>query len=229
LLGTPIFWALHYYLLAGDGEKDESELCDRLFGISSEAINEFYVERFTSIRRPQPWPYFSIPVADSLGVEVEYADAAEYQTRYKIADATGVITLGYDSGHFSRPSFRWPEVLAIANACQDHSRRHQLVLLLFPGIYVGAAQEAEAVLELEDCFTHLDLFNARERSTLATNAVQNRRIESSWAHDERLGWISQSEYAQRNPSSLLSELKEGDFLRIKAFFDSLGSGDSSGQ
>lgn len=220
-LDTPLFWAMHYFLLAGDGEKDESELCEALFGISSDEINEFYLRRFTSQRQPQPWPFFSVAVADSRAVEVEYAATAEYQTRYKIADAAGVITVGYDSGHFSLPSFQWSEVLAIANASQDSLRRHQLILLLFPGIYVGISDVAEATRELEDCFTQLGLFNPAARSVLASNAVQNRRSESPWAYDERLGWVSKSQYAQRNPSSLLSQLKEGDFFRIKAFFDYL--------
>jgi hypothetical protein len=227
-LDAPIFWALHYYLLAGDGEKDESELCPALFGISSDEINEFYLEHFTSQRRPQPWPYFSVPVADSRAIEVEYADATEYQTRYKISDAAGVITLGYDSGHFSLPSFRWSEVLAIANACQDSLRRHQLILLLLPGIYIGISDEADATRELENCFAQLGLFNVKGRSILAMNAVQNRRCESPWAYDERLGWISKSQYAQRNPSSLLSALTEGDFFRIKAFFDYLDKNPTKG-
>jgi len=217
-LDTPIFWALHYYLLAGDGETDESELCEELFGNSSQEINDYYLERFTSQRQPNPWPYFSIPIGDSRAIEVEYADAVDYQTRYKIGDNTGVITLGYDSGHFSLPSFRWPEVLDIANACDTPSRRHQVILLLFPGIYVGAADEAEATSELVKGFTELGLFNVEGRSNLAKNAVRYRRIESAWVCDERLGWISTGDYAQRNPNSLLSQLTEGDFLRIKAFF-----------
>jgi hypothetical protein len=227
-LDAPVFWAMHYYLLAGDGEKDESELCGTVFGISSDEINEFYLQRFTSQRSPQPWPYFSIPVADCRAIEVEYADTAEYQTRYKIVDSTGAITLGYDSGHFSLPSLRWSEVLAIASACQHSLQRHQMILLLFPGIYVGIADEAEAARALEDCFTQLGLFNAGGRSTLAMNAVQNRRSDSPWAYDERLGWLSQSEYAQRNPSSLLSQLAESDFLRIKAFFDCLDNSPTKG-
>lgn len=102
-LDDPTFWAIHYYLLAGDAEKDGSELSEVLFGISSKEVNDYFLERFTSQQRPQPWPYFSIPICDSRSIEVEYADATEYQTRYKVADATGVITVGYDSGHFSLP------------------------------------------------------------------------------------------------------------------------------
>jgi hypothetical protein len=222
-LGDPIFWALHYYLIAGDEEKDGSELCGKLFGISSEKVNDYYVERFSSDRRPQPWPYFSIPIADNRAIEVEYAEATEYQTRYKISDASGVITVGYDSGHFSLPSFQWSEVLAMANACADPLRRHRLILLLFPGIYVDSADEAETARVLEDCFTQLRLFDGGHRSALARNAVLNRRIDTSWALDERLGWICKNEYSQRSPKSLLSQLTEGEFLRIKAFFDPLGA------
>jgi hypothetical protein len=200
---------------------DESELCPALFGISSDEINNYYLEHFTSQRQRQLWPYFSILLDDSRAVEVEYADSSEYQTRYKIADAAGPITLGYDSGHFSLPAFRWPEVLAIANVCRVPLRRYQLILLLFPGIYVGTADETDAVRQLTECFTQLGLFNAGARDKLATNAVKNRRVDCPWVYEEPFGWTCKGEYAQRNPSSLLSQLREGDFLRIKAFFDSL--------
>lgn len=227
-LDAPMFWALHYYLLAGDAERDESELCPGLFGLPSDEINEFYLQRFTSQYEPRPWPFFSIPVGGTRGIEVEYADTAEYQTRYKITDDAGSITVGYNSGHFSLPSFRWCELLALADASQDSLRRHRLLLLLFPGIYIAVSEEAEATRVLEDSFAQLGLFTSSGRSSLARNAVQNRRNDSAWTNDERFGWISNSQYAQRNPRSLLSTLAEADFLRIKAFFEDLDKSPTKG-
>jgi hypothetical protein len=220
-LDDPLFWALHLFLLAGDGETDESELCPALFGISSEMVNEFFVERFTSAKRPQPWPYFSLTISGDHAVEVEYADTAEFQTRYKIVDATGAITVGYDSGHFSLPAFRWPELLLMANRCTDAIHRDRLILLLCPSVYIGTSEQTEAVRELEMCFGRLGLFNAETRSTLATNIVGNREGETPWSYHQLYGWVSASEYAQRNPKSLLSQLTQGELLRIKAYFEEL--------
>ncbi len=108
----------------------------------------------------------------------------------------------------------------MSQACEDSLRRCQLLLLLFPGICVEAAEETGVVRALEDCFTQLGLFAGGAPGVLARNAVANQRGELSWVHDERLGWINGYGYSQRNPRSLRSDLKEGDFLRIKAFFDS---------
>src|SRR5262249_30879509 len=110
------------------------------------------------------------------------------------------------------------EVLAMGNACRDPLHGHRLILLLFPGIYVDVGDESKIARVLEDSFTQLRFFDGGDRSALAKNAVLNRRIDAPWAHDERLGWICKNEYSQRNPHSLLSQLTEADFLRIKAFF-----------
>ena len=150
-------------------------------------------------------------------IEVEYADAAESQVRFKLGDAQGGITVGYDSAHFSLPALRWAEVLRIAKDCPDAKSRCQSLLLLFPGTYLNEGEEAAAIRELEFCLTQLQLFERHDRPQLAENVVANRRMNCSWQHDPRLGWLCDSLSAQRNPKSLLSNLREEEFIRIKRF------------
>jgi hypothetical protein len=92
------------------------------------------------------------------------------------------------------------------------------MLLLFPGIYLNDGEEIKAAQELESCFTKLQVFEHGNRTQLAKNVVANRRVDSSWRHDQRLGWLCDGIYAQRNPKSQLSNLREDEFIRIKHFF-----------
>jgi hypothetical protein len=218
----PVFWALHYYLLSTDGEHDESELCEELFGISDSAVNQFYLEHFTSNGEPKPWPYFQIRLPNASFVEVEFADGAEYQTRFKIGDDEGAITLAYASGHFSFPALRWAELVQILAAIPARESRARCCLLLFPGIYLQTEEKKAAFAQLSDALASLGLFQSSNHRKLLTNVIENRWVQCNWRQDERLGWINDGEYSQRNPSSLLSNLKEQDFRRINAFFAALG-------
>jgi hypothetical protein len=217
-LDTPVFWALHYYLLSRGEDRDETELAEELFGIPSQVINDYYMERFVSDKQIMPWPYFTVPIDGGRFIEVEYAASAECQTRFKLGDEQGAITVGYESGHFSLPSLRWTELMQIANACSGTKHRCQSVLLLFPGIYLNEAEGVDASRELEACFVKLQLFDHSNRSQLARNVVANRTGNRSWRQDPQFGWLCDGIYAQRNPKSQLSNLRAEEFTRIKRFF-----------
>lgn len=217
-LDIPVFWALHYYLLSRSEDRDETELAEELFGIPSKIINDYYLDRFMSGKHTKPWPYFTVPIDASRFIEVEYAEGAEYQTRFKLGDEQGSITVGYNSGHFSLPSLRWIELMQIANTCLETKHRCQSVLLLFPGIYLSEAECVDASRELEACFAKLRLFEQSNRLQLVTNVVANCSISCSWRQDPQLGSVCDGIYAQRNPKSLLSNLRAEEFARIKRFF-----------
>ena len=218
-LESPLFWAVHYYLLLHDEDHDDDELATNLFGIPSEEIDKFYIDRFTSDHQPQPWPYFTVPIDNTRFVEVEYAQGAEPQVRFKLGDNSGPILTGYNSGHFSLPALRWAEVQQLSNACQNARRRCECLLLLIPGIYINSQEARSVTQELESCFAQFQFFKPECRQQLARNIVTNLSDDiCEWKFDERLGWLCNGQYAQRNPNSLLSQLREEDYQRIKSFF-----------
>lgn len=143
-LDSPLFWATHYYLLCNDEGHDETELCEELFGVTAQAVNDFFCKITTWKGKVKPWPYFQLPLTNSTFVEVQYADhPAEYRTQYKIGDAAGAIVLGYHSGHFSLPALRWSEVKQIASAIADGCKQAQCVLLLLPGVYINEGRYSQ--------------------------------------------------------------------------------------
>ncbi len=218
-LELPHFWAVHYYLLVGADDHDESELCDELLGISNDEFNGFYVEHFLEGDQARPSPYLSLKIDACRSIEVEYAEGAESQTRYKIRDESGPLTLGYNSGHFSLPAFRWAEVIGLAGELTSARQKAQLILLLLPGIWVEQADVADAANHLYASFKELDLFVSSERARLVKNILSHLQMDSvPWSNDEHLGWICAGQYAQRNPKNLLSTLVENDFHRIRTFF-----------
>lgn len=219
-LESPHFWAVHYYLLIGDDEHDESELCDDLLGISGAEVNQFYVDHFLCCDKALPYPYVSLRIDGSCSIEVEYAQGAESQTRYKIRDENGAIVLGYNSGHFSLPALRWAEALQLAGAVVSARQKAQVILLLLPGIWVEQPDSVEATASLEASFAELGLFDSIGRNRLVKNIMQHLQMKDRlWSFDKHLGWICSGQYAQRNPKSLLSSLVEKDLLRIKRFFE----------
>lgn len=226
LLALPIFWAVHYWLLTGDGEEDEGMLCKELLRLDPGEMNEFYVRHFASDSGPKPWPYFRVPVTADCFIEVEYAEAEEYQVRYKLGDASRIVTLGYDSGHFSLPSLRWSELLRVAN-CLQGKERATAMLLMFPGIYVNGPEVLEAQAAVLCAFADLGLFQQGDPRKLVRNIVENRTSDSRWSQDPELGWVCEGMYAQRNPESKLCKLTPVDFRCIAGWFAALPDGPTS--
>ena len=221
LMESPPFWASHYYLLSHDADRDETELCEELFGISPDALNEFYTSILSTNGSIMPWPYFQLRLPNSTFIEVEYADAAEYQTRYKLGDAAGTMIAGYNSGHFSLPAFRWCEIKQIARAMGYERQWAQSLLLLLPGAHLREEERQDAMTEMGRALACLGLFQQNNFDRLLANVTENLIVNIDWYKDDCLGWINEGGYSQRNPSSLLSTLSDGDFFRIEAFFAAL--------
>lgn len=222
-LTLPIFWAVHYWLLIGDGEEDEGELCRQLLRFYPGEMDEFYVKHFITNSGAKPWPYFRKDVSNGCFIEVEYAEAEEYQVRYKLGDASRMATLGYDSGHFSLPSLRWSELRRVAN-CLQGKERATVMLLMFPGIYVSGPELLEAQAALLCAFADLGLFQQGDPRKLVRNIVGNRTSDSRWSQHPELGWVCDGMYAQRNPESKLSKLTPADFKWIADWFAALPEG-----
>jgi len=215
-LEMPAFWAIHFYMVMNEDDSEEEDLIPQLLGISMQEINDFYTQNISDQHSRLPWPYFSIRSPQGCVVEVEYAASEEFQTRFKIGDEQGLMTLGYWSGHQSLPAFRWPEIVALGNSFADEKMCAAVILLLLPAATVTPDQREVATAVLVQCLESMQLFANGDRSRFARIVIGHSVSEREWVNDPELGWIYENEYSQRSLKSLLSKLRKPEFLRIKA-------------
>ena len=211
-LDDPAFWAIWLPLHLNCEELPEPSLAWRVTG--SEA-DKAYIERFQSQWDSGAWPFIRFGLQDDLYVEIEYAASIEYQSRVWIGTGEGPrVLLGYDSGHFSFPTMRIQELLDLAERMDCHPAAS---LLLLDGAYLveGEPFPLDVVarwLRQSPGFqdTCLDVV----LRGFAENVVPGLRWEST----ENRGWINNSQYSQRNPTSPMSILCDEDFQFIRNFF-----------
>ncbi len=207
-LGEAGFWAIQMWLYTESDELPEPPLA---WGFTKDAANAEYDRRFKALWETHAWPFVQLPLNDSCDVEVEYAAGAEYQTRVWIGEGGRRVLLGYDSGHFSFPSLRIHEVLALADRMNGHP---SAPLLLLPGAYLmnGEAFPSETVTRWVEQTPGLKTeFTRVIVDTLSKNVVG--RLQ--WDLDESLGWINNWKYSQRNPESPMTILSREDFQFIR--------------
>lgn len=160
-------------------------------------------------------------------IEVEYSCTVEYQTRYKIItnNVGESILMGYESGHFSLPGFRWQEIERIASCHRQVSNSlssAECLLLLFPAVYVYDDDIEKVKDSLCQAWQQLGIVNEKHLSKLVSNIIANRTVESMlWQHSEEFGWINNSPYSQRNPDSKLSEMPKHGWMLIERFFQTI--------
>src|SRR5260370_11143297 len=142
LLGSPWFWAMWYSLQIGTDEVDGSEFMQPFFGLSNDAVDEFYLENFSNANTQAPWALIRIPLPKGYSLELQFAGQPYCEDRYILAQSSwhSSVLLGYHSGHFALPAFRWQEVMAIGKSVAltslIESDRLAAPLLFFPGVYL---------------------------------------------------------------------------------------------
>jgi len=210
-LSDPAFWALHMWLHA---ESDSLPEPPTAWGLSTEEANKEYERLFERHWDAGVWPFVMLPLEGSRYVEIEYAAGVEHQERVWIGEVGGRRTLlGYYSGHFSFPSFRIMEVLALANRI---SSQPSVPLLLLPGAYMQANEFLPAEM-VRRWVTQVPGIKTEFIPKVIAPLLENSVPQLYWKLDERLGWINDWQYSQRNPRSPLSILTADDFRFIQEF------------
>jgi hypothetical protein len=217
------FWATHYYLLLAEEEHDSEELVEPIFGVSSEAVETYYLKEL--VRPAAKGSPHWLDLLAGARVGVEYAGDGDGGTEVRFLvnrdSWEGSELLGYDSGHFALPAFRWPELEAIhrAVAVSDPAKAAAAALLLFPATYVTNDEDSGRIQEhLVSWWRTLGFARPEFVERLACNTAAYRSVpEVRWHLDATLGWINDSVYSLRNPQTRMCAFEERRFLRVKEF------------
>jgi len=199
-VSDPRFWAMRLHEI-GD---------DKIGGA-------YYEETIHSRFKSDIWPFVRIDVGSSLYVELEFAVDAEYQTRFWIGRENDQrIILGYESGHFSLPAFRFAEIELIAR----RARQPWLALMFLGGCRERTISDTQTDV-IASLLAQTPGFKDDESSAAARLTKRCISSELLWAHDEAYGWINNSTLSQRNPSGAMSCLTDEELEGIRDFFDAL--------
>jgi hypothetical protein len=217
-LRDPMFWAtwLGFHVTCDEVEEPH----EYFWGVSQEAVNDYYRRTFEDYFQSGRSPYLSLQLDDSRYLELESSASVEYQDRFWIGDrATGKrALLGYHSGHFSLPAFRTEEANALASALISRAALKPAGLLPMTGCYRGEgdAWPSDLIKRLA-----AEVPGIRPGTTTALEAALSQRAfvpSIRWERDAISGWINNSPYSQRNPNSTMSVLTADDFRFIERFF-----------
>lgn len=211
-LNDPAFWAT-WIPLHIESEKLPEPVS--AWGLTGEEANKEYADRFESHWNDGIWPYVQFALPERRYVEIEFASGIEHQNRVWIGVREGPrVLLGYDSGHFSFPTMRMPELLDLARRMDGHT---SAPLLLLAGAYLveGEPFPSDAARRWlgESPGFRKDYMDA-VLSELANNVVP----KLVWELEDERGWTNNWQYSQRNPASRMSILGAEDFRFIREFF-----------
>jgi hypothetical protein len=222
-LSEPAFWMLQLWLHIGSEQLPDPSTA---WGFSQEDATKEYARLFEQRWKTGIWPFVRIPVSGSRYVEIEYAASVEYQTRVWIGEDDGPrVLLGYDSGHFSFPSLRVEEVLALADRITIHP---SLPLLLLPGAY-ATARDALPADKVTLWLQEVPGIKTDLIALIVAQLLKKPNPKLQWTCSPPLGWTNNGKYSQRNPESPMSILTRDDFGFIQDFFsqDSTEGGGSA--
>jgi hypothetical protein len=218
-LTDPHFWAMHYYMLIGTEEADTGDFIEPFFGVSNKAVNDYFLREFAQRGPEEMWPYLEVPVRGGYTVQVEYAGTAS-ETRFYVNHVgwPEPVCLGYESGHFALPAFRWCEVAAIGRAGTGIDAARAL-LLVFPTVWLRAEDERNRVQSaLVEAWGELGVAKCEQFQEMIGQNMEHRTAEIRWWEDPQLGWINDGRYSFRNPKTLMCEFEEDRFTKVAAFF-----------
>jgi hypothetical protein len=227
LLGDPCFWSAHYYnlLINRDLDEEADKLIPLFFEHNDEQTNDLYLRHLTCTNLTGPFPLFSKLLPDQSSVEVSYVEGAEFQIRFCVRlSQDRPILMGFRSGHFSLPSFRWAEITQICRSHKLMAGSHsaaECLLLLLPSIYIGREDPVEEIrLELKQAWQELGIVRPSGIDRLTNNIISNLSVGTSlWSLHPEFGWINGCPYSQRNPESMLSFMPEDGWRKIISFFE----------
>jgi hypothetical protein len=118
---------------------------DRALGISTEAIESFWVRELTS---EIEWPSFHIPLCCGFSFLVEYENWPEdHVISYRVlnSDRSIDICVGNTCGHDFLPAFRWEELVSLSRVASINSIRPfswgEVMLLVLPSVWITKGQD----------------------------------------------------------------------------------------
>lgn len=219
-LDEPVFWALELALyLDPHLDLDDGEAALRLFGVPVERQNEYFRRTYADRWKHGVSPRIVAPIDADRYVELEVASGVECQWRYWLGSHQEErrVLAGYQSGHSSTPAFRLEEIYWLARQWQGTRYVHMPLLLMT----VSYTAQIDAGLR---AFTHAQAEAAPwvlpgRRAELESGLCRMMVVrEVRWTRDDRLGWVNNWTYSQRNPKSAMSVLQPDDFAFIERFF-----------
>lgn len=218
VLSDPIFWAmqLNERLISEDVE----EPSEAYFGVSTDEINRYYYEHLNSRFNAGVWPYIRLPLNETKFVELEFAASIEYQERFWIGNlqVPHRVLLGYHSGHFSLPAFRFEEILWFYDVLECLPTIRVATVLLMSACYVEDPSDRLLQLAME-LFSQLPGVKSGIVRSMATAFLENLTVtDVRWEHNSDFGWLNNWRYSQRNPKSTMSVLNRDDFAFISEYF-----------
>lgn len=209
-LADPAFWAIQMSLHAASDMFPDPLVG---WGFSQEEETRAYERLLERHWDAGIWPFVVLPV-DGGFIEIEFATGVEHQERIWMGDGTGRrVLMGYHSGHFSLPSFRTEETVKLGRALLAHP---SAALLLLPGAYICSEDTVPRDVVTE-WVKQVPGIKPDFIPTLAESLLANHVPGLQWKLDERLGWINNWGYSQRNPNSPMSVLGFEDFRFIHQF------------
>jgi hypothetical protein len=206
-------------MLIGTQDVDTGDFFEPFFGVSNKAVNDYFLREFDQRGPDEVWPYLEVSVRDEFTVQVEYAGTT-CETRFYInhLDWPEPVCLGYESGHFALPAFRWCEVAAIGRAGTGIDAAHAL-LLVFPAVWLGPKDARKAVQStLVEAWRALAVAKSERLQEMVSQHIEHRTAEIRWWEDARLGWINDGRYSFRNPKTLMCDFEADRFTKVTAFF-----------
>jgi hypothetical protein len=232
IMTTPYFWAAHHHLILRDDDHETAELTEQVFGLSSDDVSDYYSSQLVQLDEVSSPLGLSVGHGYSLGVEVADCGEDGHEQRYYLGHDSWDEwqLLGYDSGHFALPAFRWSEVRAIGAAAGHHHGKEvaaTAVLLLLPSVYFNEADDlADAKKHVSACWSELAFAGVLRPDVAAEATVTSLSgHEIRWWHDRRLGWINDGRYSFRNPNCRLAPgQSEERFSRIDSLLRFVGIG-----
>jgi len=221
LINQPAFWAAHLWnVTRGPLAGGDPEIADAGFGISTDAIEAFYLRELSN---EQDWPYFCVQLRSGFSVEIEYANVPEdHEVIYRVShnDWPSEICVGKGGGHWLLPAFRWTELLQISRVvAETHGERagaHAL-LLLFPAMWLTKDEDLNEVrYQLLSAWNALSLLLRSQAKDLVERLVTACQSDVRWQRDEQHGWVNDGNNSCRNPNSP-SRLSGEDSRNLLAF------------
>jgi len=234
LLANPLFWAAYYHELLSATDVDSAEFLEPYFGVSVEAVDQFFVDelcRSAHTRSAAPdssWVSITMPLPEKFDLHLVFADAANYEQRYLLTHPawSAPELLGYACGEFALPALRWHEIVQVALCCLDSTtsvRPSPLALvLLFPAMWLAPSDDRSQIHALlVTAWQKLGIIRPSMVQAFVSQIISYQISTLEWWHDQRMGWINNGEYSLRNPNTLMRQFAVVHFARISQFTDLL--------
>ncbi len=134
------------------------------------------------------------------------------------------ILVGYQSGHFSKPAFRWNEIVVIASAnarIEGPVSGAECLLLLFPIIYLSTEPVSEVATHLRSALNQIGIAPDKQQPLIDLLIEVSTHQHLEWTCSSSHGWICSGHHSGRDPKSRMSEIPDDGWKTIADFFESL--------